>query len=106
MSVTSARVSPQEAILSRLRKRLNGRPAVDFTKLRRRGRIRGVTDHFDRITMVNYILLYKIKKKVKATIKEKLALGELATTPSSCLDCLATDLSWEMYYLMKEKEED
>ena len=39
-------------------------------------------------------------------LKDKLALGELATTPSSCLDCLATDLSWEMYYIMKEKEED
>jgi hypothetical protein len=55
--------------------------------------------------MVNYILLYKIKKKVKAMIKDKLALGEIATTPSSCLDCLATDLSWEIYYLMKEKTE-
>jgi hypothetical protein len=54
---------------------------------------------------VNYILLYKVKKKVKAMIKDKLALGELATTPSSCLDCLATDISWEIYYLMKEKDE-
>ena len=62
--------------------------------------------NFDRKTMVNYILLYKIKKKVKAMIKDKLALGEIATTPSSCLDCLATDLSWEMYYLLKEKDED
>jgi hypothetical protein len=70
-----------------------------------RARIRPGIDHIDRITMVNYILLYKIKKKVKAMIKDKLALGELATTPSSCLDCLATDLSWEMYYIMKEKEE-
>jgi len=56
--------------------------------------------------MVNYIQLYKIKKKVKLMLKEKLALGELATTQRSCLDCLATDLSWEMYYIMKEKEED
>jgi hypothetical protein len=55
--------------------------------------------------MVNYILLYKVKKKVKAMIKDKLALGEIATTPSSCLDCLATDISWEIYYLMKEKDE-
>jgi hypothetical protein len=62
--------------------------------------------NFDRNAMVNYIQLYKIKKKVKSMLKEKLALGELATTPSSCLDCLATDLSWEMYYIMKEKEED
>jgi hypothetical protein len=62
--------------------------------------------NIDRNAMVNYIQLYKIKKKVKSMLREKLALGELATTPSSCLDCLATDLSWEMYYIMKEKEED
>ena len=54
--------------------------------------------------MVNYIQLYKIKKKVKSMLKEKLALGELATTPSSCLDCLATDLSWEMYYKRKNDQ--
>jgi hypothetical protein len=56
--------------------------------------------------MVNYILLYKIKKKVKGMLKDKIGMGELATTPSSCLDCLATDLSWEMYYIMKEKDEE
>jgi len=61
--------------------------------------------YFDRLTMVNYILLYKVKKKVKAMIKDKVALGEIATTPSSCLDCLATDISWEIYYLIKEKDE-
>ena len=55
--------------------------------------------------MVNYILLYKIKKKVKTMLKDRSAMGELATTPSSCLDCLATDLSWEMYYILKEKDE-
>jgi hypothetical protein len=92
-----------EAILSRPPRRLN-EPALRNGLLR--AKIRIVIDQFDRNTMVNYILLYKIKKKVKAMIKDKLALGELATTPSSCLDCLATDLSWEMYYIMKEKEED
>jgi hypothetical protein len=55
--------------------------------------------------MINYILLYKIKKKVKSLIKDKIAMGEIATTPSSCLDCLATDLSWEIYYIIKEKDE-
>jgi len=61
--------------------------------------------YFDRNTMINYILLYKIKKKVKAMIKDKITEGEIATTPTSCIDCLATDLSWEVYYIMKEKEE-
>ena len=55
--------------------------------------------------MVNYILLYKIKKRIKTMLRDKISLGELATTPSSCIDCLATDLSWEIYYIMKEKEE-
>jgi len=55
--------------------------------------------------MINYILLYKIKKKVKAILKDKIAVDEIATTPTSCIDCLATDLSWEIYYLMKEKDE-
>ncbi len=56
--------------------------------------------------MVNYILLYKIKKKVKALIKDKIADEELATTPKSCLDCLATDISWEVYYLVRDKDKD
>jgi hypothetical protein len=38
-------------------------------------------------------------------IKDRITEGEIATTPSSCIDCLATDLSWEIYYIMKEKEE-
>ncbi len=54
--------------------------------------------------MVNYILLYKIKKKVKTIIKDKISDEELATTPKSCLDCLATDISWEVYYLVKDKD--
>jgi len=54
--------------------------------------------------MINYILLYKIKKRVKTIIKDKIDEGEIAKTPTSCIDCLATDLSWEIYYLLKEKE--
>jgi hypothetical protein len=61
--------------------------------------------YFDRKRMINYILLYKIKKKVKSILKAKIADEEIATTPSSCIDCLATDISWEIYYLLKEKEE-
>lgn len=55
--------------------------------------------------MVNYILLYKIRKLVKRILKEKIEDGEIATTPRSCLGCLADELSWEIYYLFKEREE-
>jgi len=55
--------------------------------------------------MVNYIILYKIRKRVKRILKDKISDGELATTKTSCLGCLADDISWEIYYLMKEKEE-
>jgi len=54
--------------------------------------------------MVNYILLYKIKKRVKRLIKDKIDDAELATTEKSCIDCLAMDISWEVYYLLKEKD--
>jgi len=54
--------------------------------------------------MVNYILLYRIRKRVKKILKEKISDGELATTKTSCLGCLADDISWEIYYLLKEKE--
>ncbi len=54
--------------------------------------------------MVNYILFYKIKKRVKRLIKDKIEDGELATTERSCIDCLASDISWEVYYLLKEKD--
>jgi hypothetical protein len=54
--------------------------------------------------MVNYIILYKIRKRVKKILKDKISEGELATTKTSCLGCLADDISWEIYYLMKEKE--
>ena len=56
--------------------------------------------------MVNYILLYKIRKAVKKILKDKIEDEELATTPKSCLGCLADDLCWEIYYLIKEKDED
>ena len=50
--------------------------------------------------MINYIMLYKIRKKVKKIFEE-----ELATTPTSCVGCVADDISWEIYYLLKEKNE-
>ena len=52
--------------------------------------------------MINYIMLYKIRKKVKKILKEKIAEDELATTPTSCVGCVADDISWEIYYLLKE----
>jgi hypothetical protein len=55
--------------------------------------------------MVNYITLYRIRKRVKKILKEKISDGELATTKTSCLGCLADDISWAVYYLLKEKEE-
>jgi len=55
--------------------------------------------------MVNYILLFKVRRIVKRILKDKIEDGELATTPKSCLGCLADDVSWEVYYLLKEKEE-
>lgn len=55
--------------------------------------------------MINYILLYKIRKLVKQILKEKIDDGEIATTPRSCLGCLADEISWEVYYLFKEREE-
>lgn len=58
------------------------------------------------LAMVNYILLYKIRKTVKRLLKEKIEDDELATTPQSCLGCLADEISWEIYYLVKEKGDD
>jgi hypothetical protein len=54
--------------------------------------------------MVNYILLYKIRRVVKKILKDKIADDEIATTPKSCLGCLADDISWEVYYLFKERD--
>lgn len=56
--------------------------------------------------MVNYLLLYKIRKAVKKILKDKIEDDELATTPRSCLGCLADDISWEVYYLLKEKDKE
>jgi hypothetical protein len=56
-------------------------------------------------TMINYILLYKIRKRVKKILKEKIADEEIATTPRSCLGCLADEISWEIYYLLKENKD-
>ncbi|MFC2165678.1 hypothetical protein ACFLT2_11865, partial [Acidobacteriota bacterium] len=52
--------------------------------------------------MINYILLYKIKKRVKRIIKEKIEDEELATTEKSCVGCVADEIAWEIYYLLKE----
>jgi hypothetical protein len=52
--------------------------------------------------MINYILLYKIRKRVKKILKEKIVDEEIATTPKSCIGCLADEISWEIYYLLKE----
>jgi hypothetical protein len=51
-------------------------------------------------------MLYKIRKKVKKIIKEKIAEEELATTPTSCIGCVADDISWEIYYLLKEDKNE
>ena len=56
--------------------------------------------------MINYIMLYKMRKKVKKILKEKIAEDELATTPTSCVGCVADDISWEIYYLLKEDKSD
>ena len=56
--------------------------------------------------MVNYILLYKIRKAVKKILKDKIEDDELATTPRSCLGCMADEIGWEIYYLVKEKSDD
>ena len=55
--------------------------------------------------MINYILLYKIRKLIKNMIKEKIKDEEIATTEKSCIGCLADELSWEVYYLIKENRE-
>ncbi len=54
--------------------------------------------------MINYILLYKMKKRIKRILKEKIADEEIATTEKSCISCLADEVSWEIYYLLKESK--
>lgn len=56
--------------------------------------------------MINYIMLYRMRKKVKKILKDKISEGELATTKTSCLGCVADDISWEIYYLLKEKKNE
>lgn len=55
--------------------------------------------------MINYVQLYKIRKRVKNILKDKIQDEELATTKKSCLGCLADDISWEIYYLLKDNKE-
>ncbi|MEE8378186.1 MAG: hypothetical protein V3R45_07415 [Candidatus Aminicenantaceae bacterium] len=54
--------------------------------------------------MINYIQLYKIRKRVKRILKEKIEDEELATTKKSCVGCIADEISWEIYYLLKEEK--
>ena len=54
--------------------------------------------------MINYILLYKIRRSIKKIIKEKIEDEEIATTKKSCIGCLADEISWEIYYLLKENK--
>lgn len=54
--------------------------------------------------MINYILLYRMKKRIKRILKEKIADEEIATTEKSCIGCLADEVSWEIYYLLKESK--
>ena len=54
--------------------------------------------------MINYIQLYKIRKRVKRILKEKIEDEELATTDKSCVGCVADEISWEIFYLLKEEK--
>ena len=54
--------------------------------------------------MINYIQLYKIRKRVKKILKDKIEEEELATTKKSCLGCVADEISWEIFYLLKEEK--
>jgi N-acetylglutamate synthase-like GNAT family acetyltransferase len=56
--------------------------------------------------MINYILLYKIRKRVKRIIKEKITDEWIATTEKSCIGCLADEISWEIYYLLKDNKQE
>ena len=42
---------------------------------------------------------------LRMALKEKILDEELATTEKSCLGCVADDISWEIYYLLKENKE-
>jgi len=56
--------------------------------------------------MINFLLLYKIRKRVKKILKEKITEEEIATTERSCIGCLADEITWEIYYLLKEGKEE
>ena len=55
--------------------------------------------------MINYIQLYRIRKKVKKILKEKIAEDELAATEKTCIGCVADEISWEIYYLLRENKD-
>ncbi len=52
--------------------------------------------------MINFILLYKIRKKIKSILKEKEKNGEIDFS-NSCLDCVVNEIAWQIYYLLKGK---
>jgi hypothetical protein len=76
----------------------NDRPRDGFTSKNEAVIIR------KRQRMINYILLYKIRKKVKKIIKDKIEDEELATTEKSCVGCVADEISWEIYYMLKDEK--
>jgi len=43
---------------------------------------------------------------VKNIIKEKIEDEEIATTDKSCIGCLADEISWEIYYLLKDSKKE
>ncbi len=53
--------------------------------------------------MINFILVYKIRKKIKSILKEKEKRGEIDFS-RSCLDCVVNEIAWGVYYLIKEKD--
>lgn len=55
--------------------------------------------------MINFILIYRIRKKIKSILKEKEKKGEIDFS-NSCLDCIVNELAWGVYYLIKEKEKN
>ncbi len=55
--------------------------------------------------MINFILVYKIRKKIKSILKEKEKNGEIDFS-NSCLDCIVNEITWGVYYLLKEKDKD
>lgn len=52
--------------------------------------------------MINYVLLYKIKKRVKHILKKEISEEQLATTEKTCMGCICDDISWGIYDLIKD----